>query len=75
LITWLVVRSLRDGGRGWLLVGLVAGVGLENKLLPAVLLAALLLAAVRLKVALRGRRDLAPPQRCGRAPGPGGGCV
>ncbi len=42
LITWLVVRSLRDGGRGWLLVGLTAGVGLENKLLPAVLLAALL---------------------------------
>jgi Dolichyl-phosphate-mannose-protein mannosyltransferase len=42
LITWLVVRSLRDGGPGWLLVGLVAGVGLQNKLLPAVLLAALL---------------------------------
>lgn len=43
LITWLVVRSLRDGGRGWLLVGLTAGVGLQNKLLPAVLLVALLI--------------------------------
>lgn len=42
LITWLVVRSLPDRGRGWLLVGLVAGIGLENKLLPGVLLAALL---------------------------------
>ncbi len=43
LITWLVVRSLRDGGRGWLLVGLTAGLGLQNKLLPVVLLGALLI--------------------------------
>jgi hypothetical protein len=42
LITWLVVRSLRDGGPGWLLVGLTAGIGLQNKLLPAALLGALL---------------------------------
>lgn len=43
LITWLVVRALRDGGRAWLLVGLISGIGLENKLLPAALLAALLI--------------------------------
>jgi len=59
LITWLVVRSLRDGGRGWLLVGLVAGVGLENKLLPAVLLAALLLGVL-----------VAGPRRALRSPWP-----
>ncbi|ANY08386.1 glycosyltransferase family 39 protein [Pseudonocardia sp. HH130630-07] len=42
LLTWLVVRGLRDGGPVWLAVGAVAGVGLQNKLLPALLLAALL---------------------------------
>ena len=41
-ISWLVVRALRDGGPVWLAVGLVAGIGLQNKLLPAFLLAALL---------------------------------
>lgn len=39
---WLVVRGLRDGGPVWLAVGAVAGTGLQNKALPALLLAALL---------------------------------
>ncbi|WP_433557432.1 glycosyltransferase family 39 protein [Pseudonocardia xinjiangensis] len=41
-ISWLVVRALRDGGPVWLAVGLVAGIGLQNKFLPAFLLGALL---------------------------------
>ena len=41
LITWGVVRALRDGGRVWLLLGAVCGIALENKMLPAALLAAL----------------------------------
>lgn len=59
LITWLVVRSLRDGGRGWLLVGLAAGIGLENKALPGVLLAALLVGVLA-----------AGPRRALRSPWP-----
>jgi len=41
-LSWLLVRALRDGGPVWLLVGTVAGVALQNKLLPAFLLAAVL---------------------------------
>ncbi|MBA2768281.1 MAG: glycosyltransferase family 39 protein [Sporichthyaceae bacterium] len=37
-LSWLVVRALRDGGRSWLLVGVAAGVGLQNKTLVAFLL-------------------------------------
>lgn len=57
LITWLVVRALRDGGPAWLGVGLAGGVGLENKLLPAVLLAALLIGVLTVgpRDALRSR--------------------
>ena len=41
-ITWLVLRILAGGDpRQWLLVGLVAGLGLLNKQLPVVLLAGL----------------------------------
>jgi 4-amino-4-deoxy-L-arabinose transferase-like glycosyltransferase len=39
-LSWLLVRALRDGGPVWLAAGAVAGVGLENKLQPAFLLAA-----------------------------------
>lgn len=41
VLLWLAVRALRDGGRIWLLVGLVAGVSLEVKTLPLFLLFAL----------------------------------
>ncbi|MDN5747185.1 MAG: glycosyltransferase family 39 protein [Pseudonocardia sp.] len=41
-VSWLVTRGLRDGGAIWLAAGAVAGVGLQNKTLPAFLLAALL---------------------------------
>jgi len=41
VLCWLAVRALRDGGRSWLAVGLVAGIGLENKTLVAFLLAGL----------------------------------
>ncbi|MEJ2860285.1 ArnT family glycosyltransferase [Actinomycetospora flava] len=37
-LSWLLVRALRDGGRVWLAVGLVAGVGLLNKSLVAAFL-------------------------------------
>jgi 4-amino-4-deoxy-L-arabinose transferase-like glycosyltransferase len=40
-LLWLVIRALRDDGPAWLLVGLVAGVDLEIKTLPAFLLFAL----------------------------------
>jgi hypothetical protein len=38
-LSWLLVRALRDGGLTWLIVGLVAGVALQNKMQPAFLLA------------------------------------
>ncbi len=40
VLSWLLVRALRDGGPVWLLVGAVAGVALQNKVQPAFLLAA-----------------------------------
>jgi len=40
-VTWLAVRALRLAGRSWLWVGVVAGVGLQNKVLVALLLAGL----------------------------------
>lgn len=43
MISWLAVRALRDGGATWLLVGLAAGIGLQNKVLPAFLVGALLI--------------------------------
>lgn len=39
-LSWLLVRALRDGGRIWLAVGLVAGVGLLTKSLVAAFLGA-----------------------------------
>ncbi|MCA0144388.1 glycosyltransferase family 39 protein [Blastococcus sp. LR1] len=42
-LSWLLVRALRDGGRTWLLVGVVAGLALQNKVQPAFLLAGVLL--------------------------------
>ncbi len=38
-VSWLLIRALRTGGAGWLLAGLAAGVGLQNKTLLAFLLA------------------------------------
>jgi 4-amino-4-deoxy-L-arabinose transferase-like glycosyltransferase len=40
-LSWAVVRALREGGRHWLLVGLLAGIGLQNKMLVVFLLAGL----------------------------------
>jgi 4-amino-4-deoxy-L-arabinose transferase-like glycosyltransferase len=42
-LSWLIVRGARVSGPIWLAVGLVAGIGLENKWQPAFLLAGLLL--------------------------------
>ncbi len=42
VLSWLVVKALRDDGRVWLLVGLVAGIDLEIKTLPVFVLFALL---------------------------------
>ncbi|GAA5137000.1 glycosyltransferase family 39 protein [Pseudonocardia adelaidensis] len=41
-LTWLLVRALRDGGPVWLATGAVAGLALQNKALPLVLLAGVL---------------------------------
>ena len=41
-LTWLLVRALRDGGVVWLATGAVAGLALQNKSLPLVLLAGVL---------------------------------
>ncbi len=47
VVLWLVVRVLmRDAPRGWLLVGLAAGLGLQNKHLVALLLAAVVVGVV-----------------------------
>jgi Dolichyl-phosphate-mannose-protein mannosyltransferase len=43
VLSWLVVRALRDGDRIWLLAGAVAGIALQNKVQPAFLLAAVVL--------------------------------
>lgn len=43
---WLLIRALRDGGARWLPVGLVAGIGLQNKALMAALLAAIVVGLV-----------------------------
>ena len=45
-LSWLTVRALRDGGRAWLWVGLVAGIGLQNKTLVAFLLVGLAVGVV-----------------------------
>jgi 4-amino-4-deoxy-L-arabinose transferase-like glycosyltransferase len=43
MLSWLVLRGLRDGGRVWLGAGVVAGVGLLDKALVAALLGVLAL--------------------------------
>jgi len=45
-LCWLLVRALPAGGPIWLAVGAVAGVALQNKALPAFLLAAVVAALV-----------------------------
>ncbi|RBY94390.1 hypothetical protein DQ244_03470 [Blastococcus sp. TBT05-19] len=42
-LSWLLVRSLRDGGRIWLATGVVAGLALQNKVQPAFLIGAVVL--------------------------------
>jgi len=56
-VSWLTVRALRSGGPGWLGVGLVTGIGLQNKLLPAFLVTALLIGILLVgpRSALRSR--------------------
>jgi hypothetical protein len=56
-LTWLLVRALRDGGPVWLAAGAAAGLALQNKALPLVLLAGLLagVLAVGPRAALAGR--------------------
>lgn len=63
-VTWLVIRAVRRGpDQLWLLVGVVLGVGLLNKPLPAFLAAALVVG-----VAISGpRRLLARPEVWGGA--------
>jgi 4-amino-4-deoxy-L-arabinose transferase-like glycosyltransferase len=46
VLSWLLVRALRDGGPVWLVTGAVAGVALQNKVQPAFLLAAVVLAVL-----------------------------
>ncbi|MDT2007085.1 glycosyltransferase family 39 protein [Rhodococcus opacus] len=46
VLSWLVVRALRQGGAQWLLAGVTAGVGLQNKTLVAFLLGAILIGLV-----------------------------
>jgi hypothetical protein len=57
LVTWFTVRALPRGGPRWLLVGLAAGVGLQNKMLVAFLLVAMLVGLV----AVGPRRHLRDP--------------
>lgn len=54
---WLVIRALRDGGRVWLAVGTVAGVGLLTKALVAAYLGTLLIGVLACgpRAALRDR--------------------
>src|SRR4051812_22085827 len=67
-LCWLLVRALRDGGTVWLAAGAVAGVALQNKTLPAFLLAGVLagVLAVGARAALRS-----PWPWAGGAGGPG----
>lgn len=62
-LSWLIVRALRDGGRVWLAVGLVAGIGLLNKSLVAAFLGALLVGVL----AVGPRRALRDPWLWGAA--------
>jgi hypothetical protein len=41
-LSWLIVRALRTGGPSWLAVGVVAAIGLQNKVLVGFLLGGLL---------------------------------
>jgi Dolichyl-phosphate-mannose-protein mannosyltransferase len=56
-LTWLLVRSLRDGGPIWLVTGAVSGIALQNKSLPLVLLAGVLVGVLVVgpRAALAGR--------------------
>ena len=57
VLSWLIVRGLRDGGPVWLATGAVAGVALQNKMLPLFLLGAVMLSvlAVGPRTILRSR--------------------
>lgn len=57
VLSWLIVRCLRDGGRLWLAAGAVAGLALQNKTTPVFLLAALVAGILMVgpRAALRSR--------------------
>ncbi|WP_332643099.1 glycosyltransferase family 39 protein [Aeromicrobium sp.] len=52
-LSWLLIRAVRDDGRIWLVVGVVAGIGLQVKVLVA-----FLLFAVAVSIVLAGPRSV-----------------
>jgi 4-amino-4-deoxy-L-arabinose transferase-like glycosyltransferase len=63
VLSWLIIRALRDGGPIWLAVGAAAGVALEIKTLPVFFLFALLVGVL----AAGPRRALLSPWVAGAA--------
>jgi len=64
VLSWLVIRALRDGRRSWLLVGVTLGIALEVKTLILFLVAGLIAGIV----AVGPRHVLA--SRCRGSPRP-----
>ena len=71
-ITWLAIRAIRTGAdRLWLVAGVVLGVGLLNKPLPAFLAGGLLPGPVRSCATGTCGPERSSPPRCGRRGWPG----